>query len=228
MYILRFPDTVRKAYFPASPPPCLSPERPSLPGPLSSPSTCRIAARCLLTGALACLLLAPTMMAAMTLAELEQNPKMTPKRFANLFEDFDYEFFNYVQRPETFLGTRKGDCDDYALLADRVLGQRGYTTRIVRVVLAGRRINHVVCYVEENKAYLDFNSRKYFLNLDRSGPTAREIADKVAASFEANWSSASVFTYAYDDDKKVIRYTVVKTDPPSRDPDRQSAGTGQN
>jgi hypothetical protein len=166
-------------------------------------------------------------MVGASLPELQNDLKMTPKRFANHFEDFDYEFFNYVQRPEAFLRNRAGDCDDYALLGDLILAKRNFTTRIVRVVLTGRRVNHVVCYVEESKAYLDYNSRKYFLNLDRSGPTLREIADKVAASFQASWSSASEFTYDYATDQKTIVYTVVKTDPPNLDPDRQRAAAGK-
>lgn len=175
-----------------------------------------------MAGGFACLLGAQTLQ-AVSLPELENDPKMTPKRFANQFEDFAYKFFSYVQQPEDFLRSRAGDCDDYALLADRILSQRNYTTRNIRVVLTGRRVNHVVCYIEESKAYLDYNSRKYFLNLDRSGPTLRQIAEKVAASFEASWSSVSEFTYDYSTDKKTILYTVVKTDAPETDPDRQRA-----
>lgn len=199
----------------------------AFPPSLARSIHCRIPLRRLLAGAVAWLTLTVPL-AAVTLEELEADPKMTPKRFANLFEDFDYEFFAYVQRPEVFLRTRRGDCDDYALLADRVLRQRSFTTKIVRVVLTGRRVNHVVCYVAESRAYLDYNSRKYFINLDRSGPTLREIADKVAASFEASWSSASAFSYDYATDEKKILYTVVKTDPPARDPDRQPAAVGEN
>jgi hypothetical protein len=180
-----------------------------------------------MAGGFACRLGAQTV-EALSLPDLENDSKMTPKRFANQFEGFEYEFFSSVQPPEIFLNSRRGDCDDYALLADRILGSRNFTTRIVRVVLAGRRINHVVCYVAESKAYLDYNSRNYFLNLDRSGPTLREIAEKVAASFEANWSSASEFTYDYATDKKTIVYTVVKTESPSRDPDRQPIAGGRN
>jgi hypothetical protein len=193
---------------------------------LRPPLQRRIALRHLFAGGLAWLLSVPSLAGA-SLPELENDPKMTPKRFANHFEDFDYEFFSYVQRPEVFLRNRTGDCDDYALLADRILAKRNFTTRIVRVVLTGLRVNHVVCYVEESKAYLDYNSRKYFLNLDRSGPTLREIADKVAASFRASWSSASELTYDYATDKKTIVYTVVKTDPPNLDPDRQRAAAGK-
>lgn len=193
---------------------------------LRPPLQRRISLRHLFAGGLACLFGGPWLTAA-SLPILENDPKMTPKRFANHFENFDYEFFSRVQRPEVFLSTRSGDCDDYALLADRILSKRNYTTRIVRVVLTGRRINHVVCYVEESKAYLDYNSRNYFLNLDRSGRTLREIAEKVAASFEASWSSASEFTYDYATDKKTIVYTVIKTDPPHLDPDRQPAAAGK-
>jgi len=194
---------------------------------VSSPRPCRIALFRLLAGGLVSALGVSTL-SAVSLPELESDPKMTPKRFANHFEGFAYEFSAEVQRPEVFLRTRKGDCDDYALLADRILRARDYTTRIVRVVLTGRRVNHVVCYVAENKAYLDYNSRNYFLNLDRSGPTLREIAEKVAASFEASWSSASELAYDYATDKKTIVQTVVKTDPPSRDPDRQPRSAGKN
>lgn len=170
-------------------------------------------------------LLLPGRLEAVTLEELRNDERMTPKRFANHFESFKHEFFPYVQNPEVFLRTRTGDCDDYAILADHILSRTGFGTRIVRVVLVGRRISHAVCYVTQSRAYLDYNNRAYFLNLTRSGPTIREIAEKVAASFEANWSSATEYTYSYAEDRKHLKATVVKTDPPSRDPDRQgSAG----
>lgn len=200
---------------------------PSRFGNRFSPPPCRPVSFRLFIGGLVCLL-GMSSLKAVSLPELENDPKMTPKRFANQFEGFEYEFFSYVQRPEVFLSSRRGDCDDYALLADRILSRHHFTTRIIRVVLTGRRVNHVVCYVAESKAYLDYNSRNYFLNLDRSGPTLREVAEKVAASFKANWSSASEFTYDYATDKKTIVQTVVKTDPPSRDPDRQPRAAGKN
>ena len=157
---------------------------------------------------------------AVTLDELRNAPKLTPKRFANHFENFDFEAHDEVQLPEVFLHSRRGDCDDYAILADHILRPKGYTTQLIHIRLVGRAA-HAVCYVSESKAYLDYNNRIYFSNLERSGRTLREIAEKVAASFNANWTTASEFTYSYEEDRKRMVWTVVKTDPPSQDPDRQ-------
>ncbi len=156
-----------------------------------------------------------------TLADLERAPEMTPRQFANLFENFRFSYRPYVQPVEIFLRDQDGDCDDYAILADHVLSRKGCHTRIVRVTLAGSDVSHAVCYVSENKAYVDYNNRKYSVNLERSGSTIREIASKVADSFEKNWTSATEYTFSYENYRKVTRFTVVKTDPPERDPDRQ-------
>lgn len=156
---------------------------------------------------------------AVTLAEMLNDPGLTPKRFAAYFEDFDYEFSPEVLSPKVFLEQRRGDCDDYAILADYVFGARNFDTRLVHVRMVGR-IAHAVCYVTESRAYLDYNNRKYFINLQRCGATLREIATRVADSFEANWTSASEFTYDYKEDQKHFGPTVVKTDPPAQDPPR--------
>ncbi len=158
---------------------------------------------------------------AVTLNDLLSDPKMTPKRFANHFENFDFEYNPAVQNPDVFLQREKGDCADYAILGDFVLKQKKYQTRLIRVVLVGS-LAHDVCYVYQVKAYLDYNSRTYFSNLEHSGRTIREIADKVADSFQANWTSASVYTYDYAEDIKHLTLTVVKTEPPAEDPDARA------
>jgi len=155
---------------------------------------------------------------AVTLDELLNDPKMSPKRFADYFGDFAYEYGEAVQTPEQFLGSRRGDCDDYAILADYVLKKKNYETRLIHVRMVGR-VAHAVCYVTQSHAYVDYNNRRYFISLQRCGSTLREIATAVADSFEANWTSVSEFTYDYAENKKHFGSTVVKTDPPSRDPD---------
>jgi Transglutaminase-like domain len=158
---------------------------------------------------------------ALTLDELSNDPKMSPKRFATFFENFHFETHVFdVQSPRQFLASRRGTCIDYAALADHVLRQKGFTTRLVRVELVGKSTGHAVCYVEENRAYLDYNNRKYVMKLERSGPTLREIASSVADSFDANWTFAQEFTFSYQTFEKRARYTVVKTQPPATDPDR--------
>jgi hypothetical protein len=155
---------------------------------------------------------------AFTVNDLLADPNLTPKRFANRFGKFDFEYNPFVQNPDVFLQREKGDCADYAILGDFVLKQKKFQTRLIRVVLVGS-LAHDVCYVYEVKAYLDYNNRAYFSNLERSGRTIREIADKVADSFQANWTSASVYTYDYTEDIKHLTLTVVKTEPPAEDPD---------
>lgn len=180
-------------------------------------SACRPAS--LLAFVLGGLLLAPSLL-AVTLRELKADQKLTPKRFANHFENFAYEFVPYVQYPEVFLRRRAGDCDDYAILADHILREKGYQTRIVHVSLLGSDIGHAVCYVDEDRVYLDYNNRRFFFNLTRCDRSIRAIATKVAKSFDRNWTTAAVYTYDYDEDRKKRVMTVVKTDDPALDPDR--------
>lgn len=157
------------------------------------------------------------------LKELEAEPNLAPGNFANLFEDFAYDYYPYLQSPSTFLQNRSGDCDDYAILAAHILGLRGFKTRLIRVELVGTRINHVVCYVTDKKAYLDYNNRKYSINLEHSGTSIRAIADNVADSFAKNWTTGTEYTYSYVEGRQRTVCIVVKTDPPARDPDRRPA-----
>ena len=161
---------------------------------------------CLLTVGLAL----PGPLGAITLEELLTQPKLTPKKFAAYFGDFAYEFNGPIQPPTAFLAREKGDCDDYSVLADHVLSKHGYKTRLIHVRLTGR-VAHAVCYVEESKAYLDFNNRAVFFTLTRSDPDLREIASKVAKSLEASWTTASEFTYSYTTRRKTMIATVSQT-----------------
>lgn len=135
--------------------------------------------------------------------------KMSPRKFAAYFKDFDYKFHSDIQPAEVFLETQTGDCDDYSILADKVLRKHGFTTKLVSVRMPGL-LTHVVCYVVEEKVYLDFNNRVYLSRTERSDPDLRSIAQKVARSFEANWTSVSEFTYR--DGVKQLVQTVSKTD----------------
>lgn len=176
-----------------------------------------LAGALVLPGALAAKL-SPT--SRFTLQELESAPGLKPKEFADLFANFPFEGSPVIRPPEQFLGERRGDCDDYSVLADLVLAKHGYQTRCIQVKFAGDNVGHAVCYVTENKAYLDFNNRRYFVNLERSGQSIRQIAKKIAASFELDWTTAAEFTYSYETMRKKLSYVVVKTDPPEKDPDR--------
>lgn len=155
-------------------------------------------------------LLAPAEVRAVTLKDLTENTSLTTKKFASYFADFEYEFNGPIQPAAAFLARERGDCDDYAVLADYVLGKRGLETRLIHIRLAGR-IAHAVCYVNENKAYLDYNNRNVFFTLTRSGSDLSEIAQRVADSLEANWTTASEFRYSYATRRKSMIATVSRT-----------------
>lgn len=149
-------------------------------------------------------------LSAITVDEMRSDSKMSPKRFAGHFAGFAYEFSGPIQPAETFLARKKGDCDDYSVLADHVLVKHGYRTRLIHVRLTGR-VAHAVCYVVESKAYLDYNNRNVFFTLTKSGSDLRGIAAKVAQSLEASWTSASEFTYSYESRRKTMIATVSQT-----------------
>lgn len=158
----------------------------------------------------------------MSIGELENDRNLTPKKFSQMFSDFDYELFHWVQSPEQFLRTETGDCDDYACLADEVLAPKGFETRLIHVRLVGMT-SHAVCYITENRAYLDFNNRNVFFTMTRSDPSLRKIATKVARSLNANWTSAFEFEFSYDTQRKRITAKVVRTQDPSKDPPPRKA-----
>lgn len=130
---------------------------------------------------------------AVTLAELSARPALTPEQFAAYFKDFEFVFHAEIQDPQVFLSTRSGDCDDYATLAATILREKGYTPRLIAVRMPG--IVHVVCYIEESGAYLDYNRRHCRSQMIKSVDSLPEIARKVAKSFGAPWASASEFTF---------------------------------
>lgn len=173
---------------------------------------------CLLAGGLGL----PGPLGAVTLEELLSQPRLTPKKFASYFGDFAYEFNGPIQAPANFLARGKGDCDDYSVLANHVLSKHGYKTRLIHVRLTGR-VAHAVCYVEESKAYLDYNNRNVFFTLTRSSPDLREIASKVAQSLEASWTTASEFTYSYATRRKTMIATVSQTGGADPAPSPQSS-----
>jgi hypothetical protein len=167
--------------------------------PLKSPA--RLNRRRILprgTGALVALLglgilLAATGSSAVTLDELLKEPKLTPERFMSHFADFKFRLSRAVQKPADFLASKAGDCDDFATLADRVFRERGYTPRLVVVMM--EQDVHVVCFIKEINGFLDFNHRQDAQPVVASDGTLKDIGAKVAAYFRSNWRTVSEFKY---------------------------------
>lgn len=57
----------------------------------------------------------------------------------------------YWQRPEEFLQTGKGDCEDFALFAQAMLKRNGISSFLLNIY--GDRGGHTVCVFEENGTY---------------------------------------------------------------------------
>lgn len=166
---------------------------------------------------LAWLFLAPPTVFALSLHQLEQDDSLTPKKFSRLFHDFEYVLLEQIQPPEIFLRDRRGDCGDYACLADLVLKPKGYDTRLVQIRLVGQ-VSHAVCYVVGREVYLDYNNRSVFFTLTKCEPNLRTVAQKVARSLRANWTTAYEFEYSYERDRKRVTSVVVRAHDAAKDP----------
>lgn len=149
------------------------------------------------------------------LAELRKDPELTPKKLMSEVREFQFKFGGKLKNPDEFLLSRSGDCDDFAVMADLALRPKGYDTRLVGIQMPGAA--HIVCYVIDDRVYLDYNNRIYFMNLIRCDASIRAVATKVAKSFRANWTTASEYVYQGNQQLRAIA-TVVKTEPPHNDP----------
>ena len=142
---------------------------------------------------------------AVSLEDLRNDPKLTPQRFASYFSNFRFEFHADVQDSKVFLATQSGDCDDYAILASEVLKTKGYTPHLIAIRMHG--VVHVVCYIDEVHAYLDYNVRNCLSRTVSSDGTIPDIARKVANSFDSAWTTASEFTFE-DGSKRLVTTSV--------------------
>jgi hypothetical protein len=143
-----------------------------------------------------------------TLEELRADSELTPKKLMSKCSRFKYELRGEVQKPETFLATETGDCDDFGILAAMVLREKGYTPRLIAVRMPG--LTHVVCYIAETGSYMDYNNRMFMKSLVKSKPEIREIADRVAKSFDSSWTTASEFIYT--NQVKILVKTVARAE----------------
>ena len=127
------------------------------------------------------------------LSALAGKTDLTPEILIRSVAGFTFELSAQPQDAETFLQRKRGDCDDFASLASRLLTDRGYKTRLVAVMLEQQ--THVVCYVEEAHGFLDFNHRTDAQPIIKSDGSLEDIAQKVAGDFRSRWQTASEFRY---------------------------------
>lgn len=136
------------------------------------------------------------------------SPAETPEHFTHRFADFKFEFHAEVQPADVFLKTKKGDCDDFATVADDALTREGYTTHLIAVRMPGE--THVVLYVDEVHGYLDYNYRKSRHPVLSCGSALPQIATKVAASFHLPW--VAVYEFNFYNQMKHLVTDIVRND----------------
>lgn len=125
------------------------------------------------------------------LSALAGQADLTPEKLIRSFAEFTFELSAQPQDAETFLQRKRGDCDDFAILASRLLTERGFKTKLIAVMMAEQ--THVVCYVEEAHGFLDFNHRAQAHPVIASDGSLEDVAQKVARDFRAPWQMASEF-----------------------------------
>jgi len=130
---------------------------------------------------------------AVTFKELQNDKSLTPESLMHRFSGFKFRLTEDLQPRDQFLASETGDCDDFATLAADILKEKGYTTQLIAVHM--EKQFHVVCYVKEANAYLDYNNRKKQSPLVQTDGSLRDIANKVAHSFGTTWASAAEFVY---------------------------------
>jgi hypothetical protein len=128
-----------------------------------------------------------------TVSALAGKADLTPENLLRSFAGFTFELSAQPQDAETFLQRKRGDCDDFASLASRLLSDRGYKIKLVAVMMEQQ--THVVCYVEEAHGFLDFNHRADAQPIIKSDGSLEDIAHQVARDFRSRWLTASEFRY---------------------------------
>lgn len=128
-----------------------------------------------------------------TVSTLAGKADLTPETLIRSFSGFTFELSAKPQDAETFLQRKRGDCDDFASLASRLLSDRGYKVKLVAVMMEQQ--THVVCYVEEAQGFLDFNHRAAAQPVIKSDGSLEAIAHQVARDFRSRWLTASEFRY---------------------------------
>ena len=128
-----------------------------------------------------------------TVSDLAGKTDLTPENLIRSFAGFTFELSAQPQDAEAFLQRKRGDCDDFASLASRLLTDHGYKIKLVAVMM--ERQTHVVCYVEEAHGFLDFNHRADADPIIKSDGSLEDIAQKVGGDFRSRWQTASEFRY---------------------------------
>ncbi len=101
------------------------------------------------------------------------------------------------QTVDETIGSRMGDCEDFAILSQALLKERGLDSEIIIVKFEGLNTHHVVCVWKENERYSFMSNRE----LIRTASSSIEGAvDEVYSDWEK-----IIFTNAKKQFKRIVR-----------------------
>ncbi len=139
-------------------------------------------------------------------AELTSPEKIARYLWRNFAYEKDQSQFGteeYWQSADQFLSNRKGDCEDFALLASELLKQSGRTAFIVNIY--GSRYAHTICIYIENGKYnaIDGSDLKR-VNAD----DLKSLISKINPS----WTRAAITDISEETNKgKILKLITKKT-----------------
>mgnify|MGYP001605926310 CR=1 FL=1 len=108
-----------------------------------------------------CLLSLPVSCFAQSLAGVTSsvhNPAQLSKWLSNNFR-YELEFPDHWQPAQETLDLKKGDCEDFAILAQNILKELGIESFIVIVNLKDFKQSHAICVFKDDKYYSFFSNQ---------------------------------------------------------------------
>jgi hypothetical protein len=67
---------------------------------------------------------------------------------------------DYWKKPFETIRDKGGDCEDIALLADKILSNLGYETKVIAIY--GQIFGHAICVINKNNKYTFFSNQYYY------------------------------------------------------------------
>ncbi|MFH1552929.1 MAG: transglutaminase-like domain-containing protein [Candidatus Omnitrophota bacterium] len=136
--------------------------------------------------------------------ELEGVPSslQTPQDLANwLSREFVYriEFPDRWQMPQETINSKKGDCEDFAILVSSLLTQSGTPNDIIIVKFRELNISHAVCIWQDKDGTYNFISNRKLTH------TGRKSIEEAIGKFYPDWEKI-----IFSDGKKQHRKILVR------------------
>ena len=100
---------------------------------------------------------------------------------------------DYWKTPEETIKDKGGDCEDLALLANKILSNLGYETKVIVVYFKKKKSAHAICLMTKCNKYTFFSNQYYF----------SKQFDNIYALLENNYPNWYSYHTIYQDGRRV-------------------------